>query len=67
MFIISTKLDLHVVWGIIDVFVGIIVFINVISLFLLFGKVKEVMDDYEMQKAEGIEDPLWKRDTEYKL
>ena len=67
MFIISTKLDLDVVWGIIDVFVGIIVFINVISLFLLFKKVKEVMDDYERQKSEGVEDPVWKRDTDYKL
>lgn len=67
MFIISTKLDLDVVWGIIDVFVGIIVFINVISLFLLFKKVKEVMDDYEEQKRQGIEDPIWKRDKEYKL
>ena len=67
MFIISTKLDLDVVWGIIDVFVGIIVFINVISLFLLFGKVKEVMADYERQKAQGIEDPIWKREKEYKL
>lgn len=67
MFIISTKLDLEVVWGIIDVFVGIIVFINVISLFLLFGKVKEVMDDYERQKSQGIEDPIWKREKEYKL
>ena len=45
MFIISTQLELDVVWGIIDVFVGIIVFINVISLFLLFKKVKEVMND----------------------
>lgn len=67
MFIISTKLELDIVWGIIDVFVGIIVFINVISLFLLFKKVKEVMDDYERQKAQGIEDPVWQRDTEYKL
>lgn len=67
MFIISTTLDLHVVWGIIDVFVGIIVFINVISLFLLFKKVKEVMDDYERQKSQGIEDPLWEREEEYKL
>ena len=67
MFIISTQLELDVVWGIIDVFVGIIVFINVISLFLLFKKVKEVMNDYERQKAEGVEDPVWKRDTDYKL
>lgn len=59
MFIISTQLELDVVWGIIDVFVGIIVFINVISLFLLFKKVKEVMSDYERQKREGIEDPVW--------
>ncbi|WP_296127250.1 sodium:alanine symporter family protein [uncultured Anaerococcus sp.] len=67
MFIISTTLDLDVVWGIIDVFVGIIVFINVISLFLLFKKVKVVMDDYERQKRNGIEDPLWEREEEYKL
>ncbi len=67
MFIILTKLDLHVVWGIIDVFVGIIVFISVISLFLLFRKVQEVMDDYEKQKRDGIEDPIWERNEEYKL
>lgn len=67
MFIISTQLELDVVWGIIDVFVGIIVFINVISLFLLFKKVKEVMNDYERQKREGIEDPVWERSEEYKL
>lgn len=67
MFIISTQLELDVVWGIIDVFVGIIVFINVISLFLLFKKVKEVMNDYERQKGEGIEDPVWERSEEYKL
>lgn len=67
MFIISTQLELDVVWGIIDVFVGIIVFINVISLFLLFKKVKEVMKDYERQKREGIEDPVWERSEEYKL
>ena len=67
MFIISTQLELDVVWGIIDVFVGIIVFINVISLFLLFKKVKEVMSDYERQKRDGIEDPVWERSEEYKL
>lgn len=67
MFIILTKLDLHVVWGIIDVFVGIIVFISVISLFLLFRKVQEVMDDYEKQKRDRIEDPIWERNEEYKL
>lgn len=67
MFIISTQLELDVVWGIIDVFVGVIVFINVISLFLLFKKVKEVMNDYERQKREGIDDPVWERSEEYKL
>ena len=67
MFIISTQLELDVMWGIIDVFVGVIVFINVISLFLLFKKVKEVMNDYERQKREGIEDPVWERSEEYKL
>lgn len=67
LYILAVKLDLHVVLGIIDVFVGIIVFISVISLFLLFRKVQEVMDDYEKQKRDGIEDPIWERNEEYKL
>lgn len=67
MFVISTKMDLDIVWGIIDVFVGIIVFINVVTLFLLYKKVKEVLVDYERQKNEGIENPKWEREKEYSL
>lgn len=67
MFLIATQMDLKLVWGFIDVFVGIVVFINVISLFLLFKDVKTVLSDYQSQLAQGIEDPVWKRDKEYKL
>lgn len=67
MFLIATQMDLKLVWGFIDVFVGIVVFINVISLFLLFKDVKMVLSDYQSQLAQGIEDPVWKRDKEYKL
>ena len=67
MFLVATQMDLELVWGFIDVFVGIVVFINVICLFLLFKDVKMVLSDYQKQLKQGIEDPVWKRDKEYKL
>lgn len=67
MFLVATQMDLELVWGFIDVFVGIVVFINVISLFFLFKDVKKVLDDYQKQLKEGKENPVWKRDKEYHL
>ena len=67
MFLVATQMDLELVWGFIDVFVGIVVFINVISLFFLFKDVKKVLDDYQKQLKEGNENPVWKRDKEYHL
>ena len=60
MFIVSTKMSLEIVWGLIDVFVGILVFINVITLLFLFKSVKVVIDDYESQKKQG-KMPVWDR------
>lgn len=60
MFIVSTKMSLEIVWGLIDVFVGILVFINVITLMFLFKSVKVVIDDYESQKKQG-KTPVWDR------
>lgn len=60
MFIVSTKMSLEIVWGLIDVFVGILVFINVITLLFLFKSVKVVIDDYESQKKQG-KTPVWDR------
>lgn len=60
MFIVSTKMPLEIVWGLIDVFVGILVFINVITLLFLFKSVKVVIDDYESQKKQG-KMPVWDR------
>ncbi len=67
MFLVATQMDLELVWGFIDVFVGIVVFINVISLFFLFKDVKKVLDDYQKQLKEGKENPVWKREKEYHL
>ena len=67
MFLVATQMDLELVWGFIDVFVGIVVVINVTSLLLLFKDVKTVLKDYQNQLDQGIEDPVWKRDKEYKL
>lgn len=67
MFLIATQMDLELVWGFIDVFVGIVVFINVISLVFLFKDVKGILDDYQNQLKEGKENPVWKRDKEYHL
>lgn len=67
MFLVATQMDLELVWGFIDVFVGIVVFINVISLVFLFKDVKGILDDYQNQLKEGKENPVWKRDKEYHL
>lgn len=67
MFIVATQMDLELVWGFIDVFVGIVVIINVICLFLLFKDVRMVLNDYKRQLDEGIEDPVWHREKEYHL
>ena len=67
MFLVATQMDLELVWGFIDVFVGIVVFINVISLVLLFKDVKGILDDYQKQLKEGKENPVWKREKEYHL
>lgn len=62
MFIVSTKMSLDIVWGLIDVFVGILVFINVITLVFLFKSVKVVLDDYEDQKQAGKK-PVWDKEN----
>ena len=67
MFLVATQMDLELVWGFIDVFVGIVVFINVISLVFLFKDVKGILEDYQKQLKEGKENPVWKRDKEYHL
>ena len=67
MFLVATQMDLSIVWGFIDVFVGIVVFINVICLFLLFKDVKVVLKDYQKQLDQGIEEPVWDRGEEHHL
>lgn len=65
--IIASRLPQDVVWGLIDVFVGFVVIINVVALILLFKDVKKVLNDYQSQLNQGIKDPVWGEGTEYKL
>ena len=67
MFIVATQMDLEVVWGFIDVFVGLVVIINVVCLFLLFKDVRMVLNDYQRQIDQGIDEPVWHRKKEYNL
>lgn len=67
MFIVATQMDLEVVWGFIDVFVGLVVIINVVCLFLLFKDVRMVLNDYQRQIDQGIDEPVWHREKEYNL
>ena len=67
MFIVATQMDLEVVWGFIDVFVGLVVIINVVCLFLLFKDVRMVLNDYQRQIDQGIDEPVWHREKEYHL
>lgn len=67
MFIVATQMDLEIVWGFIDVFVGIVVVVNVISLILLFRDVRLVLEDYDKQTKSGVEEPVWNRKETYEL
>ena len=67
MFIVATQMDLEVVWSFIDVFVGLVVIINVVCLFLLFKDVRMVLNDYQKQIDQGIDEPVWHREKEYHL
>lgn len=67
LFIIASQMELEVVWGLIDVFVGFVVIINIVALVLLFKDVKRVLNDYQGQIESGIEEPVWEDDSTYDL
>lgn len=56
------KLDL--IWGAIDFFIALIIFINVIALLRLSKYVRYSLKDWESQRKEGIEEPVWNKDID---
>lgn len=65
--IIASQFDQATAWGLIDVFVGLVVIINVVALILLFKDVRRVLKDYKSQLDRGIENPVWNERQNYDL
>lgn len=51
-------------WIFVDILTAFMVLVNVGPLIALSGKVAKVIDDYEAQKKNNIEDPVWDFDQE---
>lgn len=61
--VLSCTVDLKAIWAAIDTFVGLIVFINLGAMLLLFKYVKFALNDYLNQRKAGIEEPEYDRET----
>lgn len=62
--VISSVTDLNAIWATVDLFVGLIVFTNIIAMILLSKYVKYVYDNYFYQVKKGIEYPRWNYDMD---
>ena len=49
--------DLPLVWNLADLFMAFQVLTNVTAILILFPRVKEALDDYETQQANGVASP----------
>ncbi|MCY6482989.1 sodium:alanine symporter family protein [Clostridium aestuarii] len=61
---ISCVAPLAVIWGLIDIIVALIVFVNLIALFKLFKYVHYTFNDYVNQLKQGKEEPEWDKNTD---
>lgn len=59
MVAIGSILSLPALWQIVDLFVGVLVIVNIIPLLGLFKYVKYVLADYTKQMKTGIAEPVW--------
>ena len=57
--IVASQFNQATAWGLIDVFVGFVVIINVVALILLLKDVRYVLKDYQGQIDKGIKEPVW--------
>lgn len=60
----SCVMPLDVIWGLIDIMVALIVFVNLIALFKLFKYVRYTFTDYVNQLKQGKEEPEWDKDID---
>lgn len=62
--VLASVVELNVIWAAVDLILGIIVFINVISLMLLFKYVKYIYQHYFRQIEKGNDNPRWNYDLD---
>jgi AGCS family alanine or glycine:cation symporter len=62
--VLASVVELNVIWAAVDLIIGIIVFINVISLMLLFKYVKYIYQHYFRQIEKGNDNPRWDYDLD---
>jgi alanine or glycine:cation symporter, AGCS family len=57
--IVASIVELNVIWATVDLILGIIVFVNVLSLMVLFKYIKYIYQHYFRQIKKGNDDPRW--------
>jgi AGCS family alanine or glycine:cation symporter len=62
--ILSSVVQLNLIWATVDLILGFIVFINVITLLFLFKYIRYLYNDYFGQVKEGTKNPIWNYKTD---
>lgn len=64
LLIVSSVVSLNVIWALVDLLLGFIVFINIFAMLYLSKYVKYVYDNYFSQVKRGIAKPVWNYDVD---
>lgn len=64
LLIVSSVVSLNVIWALVDLLLGFIVFINIFAMLYLSKYVKYVYDNYFSQVKRGIAKPMWNYDVD---
>ena len=59
MVMMGSVMNIEIVWGMADLFMGLMAVINLVSIVLLHKKAIIALEDYVYQKNNGIEDPVF--------
>ncbi|MDI2588337.1 amino acid carrier protein [Psychrobacillus sp. NEAU-3TGS] len=62
--VMASVVELNVIWAAVDLILGMIVFINVISLLLLFKYVRYIYQHYFREVEKGNDNPRWNYDLD---
>ena len=57
--VIGAVIPTALLWVLVDILTAFMVLVNIIPLIGLSGQIAEVIRDYERQKKQNIEDPVW--------